>query len=86
MFGSFYELPRYFGMALAEVVSFREGSITATHGGWGGDVSGSPIATFPWFVRGGQSNNAAGAGVFSFSGLTGGTDTSISFRPIIAGQ
>ena len=84
MFGTFAD--RYIGTALAEVVSFSNGPTTASRGGWGGDDSASPNAAHPWFLRGGQSNDAAGAGVFSFNRHSGGSNTLIGFRPIIAGS
>ncbi len=51
---------------------------------WHGDYSSFPNTTGPFFIRGGNYNNGAGAGVFSF-GNTGGIEYSYdSFRPVLA--
>ena len=70
---------RYFGLALAETVAQNTNPATGA-GGWGGDFSSSPSATDPWFRRGGQSSNAATAGVFASTGNTGGANTSFGWR------
>ena len=55
-------------------------------GGWGGDISNAPNATtWPWFIRGGESNNAAGAGVFAFNRNSGAANTNIGWRAVLAG-
>ena len=72
------------GTALAETVAQNTNTASAS-GGWGGDDSHSPFATYPWFMRGGQSLDGAGAGVFAFSGDAGGTHGGRGWRVVVSG-
>jgi hypothetical protein len=84
-FGSFAGLSRYYGTSLAETVA--QNTNTATNlGGWGGDYSDSPTATTaPWFIRGGQAANGAGAGVFAFSRHSGAAANYLGWRAVVSG-
>ena len=83
-YGSFAGNARYFGTALAETVA--QNSSTASYsGGWGGDYSGSPSATGPWFVRGGEAANGAYAGVFAFHRYSGVAYQAIGWRAVLSG-
>ena len=55
-------------------------------GGWYGDNASLPHATSSWFVRGGNSNSGAYAGVFGFGRYTGEAHTHTSFRSVLFAQ
>ena len=50
---------------------------------WYGDYSYFPGTGDPFFGRGGGCSNGSGAGVFYFSRGNGGSDSVISFRPVL---
>ena len=70
--------------ALAETVA-QNTNTASRAGGWGGDYSASSNATYPWFARGGQSNDGAIAGVFAFSRDHGGTNELRGWRAVLSG-
>ena len=53
------------------------------NGSWYGDYSNFPIASFPFFFRGGSYSVGSGAGVFSFSNNSGNSSSYYSFRPVL---
>ena len=50
---------------------------------WYGDYSYFPSASYPFFGRGGIYNNGTGAGVFYLHYHNGGSDGSVSSRPVL---
>ena len=50
---------------------------------WYGDYSYFPYAGLPFFVRGGDCDSGAGAGVFCFSYYDGSSISDASFRPVL---
>jgi hypothetical protein len=84
--GSFANLTRYFGLALAETVALDVNTADWSAGGWGGDQSQSPHMAIPWFLRGGESNNTTTAGVFAFMRWVGSAHASPGWRAVIAGD
>ena len=69
--------------ALAETVA-QNTNTASQFGGWGGDNSYSPIATRPWFYRGGESGNGANAGIFTFSRVDGGAAATRGWRAVLS--
>ena len=55
-----------------------------TNGSWNGDYSNFPYSSRPLFKRGGNYSSGSYAGAFYFDGNTGGSDSSVSFRPVLA--
>ena len=54
------------------------------HNSWYGDTSYFVSQAYPWFNRGGFYENGVLAGQFNFGGDTGNSDSSISFRIVLA--
>ena len=50
---------------------------------WWSDYSYNIYSSSPWVLRGGDYNNASGAGVFNFRRDSGGSNTRFSFRSVI---
>ena len=55
----------------------------ASSSSWYGDYSYFPIASGPFFVRGGYYYNGTFAGVFYFDGYDGSSHSYYSFRPVL---
>lgn len=49
---------------------------------WNGDYSNFPFLSVPFFMRGGGFYNSSHAGVFCFSGVTGGSLAYCGFRAV----
>ena len=73
----------YYGTAVAETIA--QNASTDSHiGGWGGDASPSPItAAYTWFVRGGEADSTAVAGVFSFNRNSGAPYSYFGWRAVV---
>jgi hypothetical protein len=65
--GHLADKPAFFGTALAEVVSEN----TNDNSAWNGDRTVTATNNLPWFYRGGHTEYAAVAGVFTFGRQTG---------------
>ena len=55
-------------------------------GGWYGDYSYLPDATYSWFYRGGVYYSGTNAGAFTFTRDPGGAHTNVSFRSVLTAQ
>lgn len=55
-------------------------------GGWNLDNAYLPNEPYSWFLRGGDSSNGTGAGIFAFSRSSGGVSNNNSFRVVITNQ
>jgi hypothetical protein len=50
-----------------------------------GDNANFVTSGNPWFIRGGNSNNGANAGVFAFNNANGDTNTNNAWRAVVSG-
>ena len=57
-----------------------------TSGGWYSDYAGFPYSSHSWFVRGCNYYYGTFAGVFYFSGVSGGGDSNDSARAVLSAQ
>ncbi len=53
---------------------------------WYGDYAYFVYPVAPWFIRGGVWNVGVVSGIFAFSRVSGGVDTTLSFRVVLAPQ
>ena len=65
------------------------GSECLSHGlsetaGWYNDYRTMVSEEYPWLVRGGRFSDGTGAGVFHFSGTSGGTYDDYSYRLVMS--
>ena len=67
-----------YGDAVYETSTSGNGSTS-----WYGDYSYFPDTDWPFFHRGGDYSDGAGAGVFSFGNYSGNSDSHRSFRPVL---
>ena len=56
------------------------GDATGETAGWYSDVAFFVDSSYPWFIRGGLYSDGDTAGVFRFSGGSGGRNTGFGFR------
>jgi hypothetical protein len=58
-------------------------SVSSTRQSWFSDSSGFVYSSYPWAVRGGNSNNATDAGLFYSDSSGGGAGNGIGWRPAL---
>ena len=64
----------------------KEMAPTGVKGNWYGDYAYFVSSSIPWFVRGGDYNDGADAGAFSFSYSVGNASTIYSARAVLVGS